>query len=212
MYCPPSIIKRPSKVEESNVQTVISDWYQQFQNPNGAIAAIHEFQAKLSFESSHSVIEQALCDLAPLLGAQGSRPEKEYGEGPDDLWNWPNMSLVIEAKTENKKTLHKKDAGQLSSSMTWFEENFPLRKNPIPIVVSNVTSCDRDAYFQKSTRVITSARIKKLLEKAEQFYLEMIAKPLMYSTTGSILELQQRFSLLPEQFCGNFTETPQRLK
>jgi hypothetical protein len=214
MYCPPGgIIKRPSKVEESSVQTVISEWYRQFENPNGAIAKIQDLKAHLSFEMPHSVVEQALCDLAPLLGAQGSRPgEEEYGAGPDDLWLWPDLSLVIEAKTENQGSLHKKDAGQLSSSMNWFKENFPARKNNVPIIVAKTTLCDSDAYFPANTRVITSVRIHELLEKVEQFYCKMIAEPLLCSTAKSILKLQQDFSLLPEQFLGNFTEKPKKSK
>ena len=211
MYCPPGgIIKRPSKVEESDAQAIVSKWYRQFQNPNGAIAAIYELKAKLSFELPHSVIEQALCDLAPLLGAQGSRPEEEGG--PDDLWLWPSLSLVIEVKSENQKSLHKKDAGQLSTSMNWFKENFSARKNCVPIIVSNTTLCDKIAYFPANTRIITSAKISELLEKVEQFYRKIIAEPLIYSTAKSILKAQQDFSLLPEQFCGNFTEKLQRLK
>jgi hypothetical protein len=211
MYCPPGgIIKRPSKVEESDAQAIVRKWYRQFQNPNGAIAAIHELKAKLSFELSHSVVEQALCDLAPLLGAQGSRPEEEGG--PDDLWLWPSLSLVIEVKSENQKSLHKKDAGQLSSSMNWFKGNFSARKNSVPIIVSNTTLCDKIVYFPANTRIITSAKINELLEKVEQFYRKMIAEPLIYSTAKSILKAQQDFSLLPEQFCGNFTEKLQRLK
>jgi hypothetical protein len=206
MYCPPCIIKRPSKAAESSAQAIIVEWYRQFQNPNGAVAAIHELKAQLSFEMSHSVIEQALCDLAPLLGAQGSRPEEEDGVGPDDLWLWPDLSLVIEAKTENQESLHKRDAGQLSSSMNWFKENFLARRNPVPIIVSKATLCDSDAYFPANTKVITSARIRDLLEKVEQFYCKMIAEPLLCSSAKSILQLQQDFSLLPEQFLGNFTE------
>ncbi len=213
MHCPPpGIIKRPSKVEESSVQAVIGEWYHQFQNPNGAIAAIDELKTKLSFEMSHSVIEQALCDLAPLLGAKGSRPEKEDGVGPDDLWLWPDLSLVIEAKTENQESMHKKDVGQLSVSMNWFKENFPLRKNPVPIIVAKITTCDSDAYFPNNMRVITPTTMHKLLEMVEQFYHKMIAEPLLCSSAKSILKLQQDFLLLPEQFCGNFTEKPQKSK
>ena len=214
MYCPPGgIIKRPSKVEESSVQTVISEWYRQFENPNGAIAKIQDLKAQLSFEMSHSVVEQALCDLAPLLGAQGSRPGEEYdGAGPDDLWLWPDMSLVIEAKNENQNSLHKKDASQLLSSIQWFKTNFATRREPIPIIVAKVTVCDSDAYFPDNMRVITPTTMHKLLEMVEQFYHKMIAEPLLCSSAKSILKLQQNFLLLPEQFCGNFTEKPHKSK
>jgi len=207
MHCPPGhVVKRPLRMEESSVQAVISEWYRQFKNPNGAIAKIQDLRAQLSFEMSHSIVEQALCDLAPLLGAEGSRPEKEQGVGPDDLWLWPNLSLVIEAKTKNQDSLHRKDAGQLSSSMNWFKANFPERKNVIPIILARITLCDSDAYFPDNTRVVTSTALNALLERVEQFYSKMIAQPLMCSSATSVLRLQQDFFLMPDQFCGNFTE------
>lgn len=90
MICPPSIVKRPKKGKKFSVQSIILNWLKQFANPNGAIASIQDLKARLSFDMPPACIEQALCDLAPLLGAEGSRPEKEYGQGPDDLWLWPD--------------------------------------------------------------------------------------------------------------------------
>jgi hypothetical protein len=213
MFRPPQgIIKRPQQIEESNVQTIINEWYSQFRNPNGAIATIQELKTKLSFEGSHSVFEQALCELASLLGAQGFRPENEDGEGPDDLWFWSDLSLIIEAKTGNKEAIHKKDAGQLSSSINWFKENFKKRKNPIPIIVAKTNVCDLDAYFPDNTRFITVNTMHSLLEKIEQFYRKIVAEPLLFSNKKSLSQLQQEFLLLPEQFLKNFTEKPVKSK
>lgn len=214
MLRPPSITRRPKRHQGSSVHSIIKEWYSQFDNPNGAIAKIQEFKAHLSFDidTPHSVIEQALCDLAPLLGAKGSRPENSEGQGPDGLWLWQDFSLVIEVKNGNKTSLHKKDGSQLLSSMQWFKENFPKRKNPIPIFVANVTLCDPGAYFPENTKVITSDKMNILLEKVEQFYGKIIAEPLLYSTPQSLVELQQNFNISPEQFVGAYTVRVQKGK
>jgi len=212
MLRPPSITRRPKRHQGASGHSIIKEWYSQFDNPNGAIARIQEFKAQLSFDMPHSVIEQALCDLAPLLGAKGSRPENAEGEGPDGLWLWQELALVIEVKNENKTSLHKKDGSQLLSSMQWFRENFPRGKNPIPVFVANVTLCDQGAYFPENTKVITSGKMSILLEKVEQCYGKMIAEPLLWSNNKSFDELQQSFSLSPEQFIKNFTDNLQKTK
>ncbi len=121
MFCPPGVVRRPIMASKFDSQAIVLAWFKEFENPNGAIAAIQDLRTRLSYSSSPESFEQAILELAQLLGAQGIRPEKEFGEGPDDLWLWPSVSLVIEAKNENEKTLHKKDAGQLLLSLQWFK-------------------------------------------------------------------------------------------
>ncbi len=206
MFLPPGIVKRPTIIKETNAQSIILKWMKQFANPNGTIAYIQELKAKLSYNVSHSIIEQALCDFAPLLGAQGSRPEKEFDDGPDDLWLWDDISLVIEVKNENKNSLHKKDAGQLLVSLEWFKRTFSGRNDPLPITVAKVSVSDNKAHYPPETRVITPKKMAKLLNKIEKFYRMLVDQPLLGSNARSLAQLQQRFSLLPEQFVGNYTE------
>lgn len=205
MICPPGIIKRPEKVEALDTYTIIMEWYKQFENPNGAIANIQELRTLLSFDLSPAVIEQALCDLAPLLGAQGFRPEKEYGEGPDDLWLWPDSAVVIEAKTQNEDSLHKRDAGQLLLSMEWFKKSFATRKNFVPVIVAKVSISDRRAGFPSNTRVVTEDRMHALLDSLEQFYRRIISEPLFASTPKSLARIQRELNLTSDRFIISFT-------
>ena len=41
--------------------------------------------------------------------------------GPDDLWEWPEFSWVIEAKNEGMSKLPKADGEQLLAAMQWFK-------------------------------------------------------------------------------------------
>ncbi|HUV41124.1 MAG TPA: DEAD/DEAH box helicase [Sedimentisphaerales bacterium] len=212
MICPPGVVKRPKTTKRFGVQAAILNWYKQFENPNGAIASINELKTQLSFDMNPANIEQGLCDLAPLLGAEGTRPEQEYGQGPDDLWLWPDVSLVIEAKNQNEDSLHKRDAGQLLQSLEWFGGNYPARNEPIPVVLAKALVCDRDARFPNSTRIITPRHMRTLLNTIEQFFRKMISEPLLYSTPQAVLELQQSFNLTPEQFVGEYTDSIKKAK
>lgn len=205
VLCPPVITKRPSLPEKFDVQARIVDWFKKFANPNGSIAAIQDLMARLSYEVSPPTIENAIKELARVVGAVGSRPEKEYGEGPDNLWLWPSLSLVIEVKNENKEALHKKDAGQLLLSLQWFERTFPKRDPALPVVVGKVSLADPKAGFPEGTRVLTPEKMKYLLEKIESFFQKLVDDPSLLLSPQEIYELQTKVGISPEQFKGNYT-------
>ena len=72
--------------------------------------------------------EAAVNDLAWFIGIRGQRPERDYKEGPDNLWALPNGSfLVIECKNgvTSGEGISKRDAGQLGQSVAWFSPKFP---------------------------------------------------------------------------------------
>jgi hypothetical protein len=206
MFCPPSgIIRKPPIPTQFDVQTTLLKWYKAFENPNGAVAAIQELRANLSYNVRPNTIEQAIMDLAPLLGAKGYRPEKEFGEGPDNLWIWPSICLIIEAKTENKETLHKKDAGQMLLSLQWFKRSYPtLKDNAIPVVIANVSTADRKAGFPDGTRVLTPDKMQDLLKKLEGFFQALIGD-VTNLQPQEIAGLQTKSGLSPAQFIGKYT-------
>jgi hypothetical protein len=205
MICPPGVVKRPNNLEKYDVQSMILNWLKEFENPNGAIAKIQELRAKLSFDLPPNTVEQAICDLAQLLGADGSRPEKDIGQGPDNLWLWPDLSLVIEAKTGNRESLHKHDAGQLLLSLQWFKEAYPTRDDPIPIIVAKIAISDKRSGFPDNIRIVTPDKMGDLLDALQKFYRTIIAEPIFYCTPKAIYKLQQNLKLAPEQFIRNFT-------
>jgi hypothetical protein len=205
LFCPPETKIKPLTISESAVQETIITWLSQFDNPNGAIAELEELKARLSYDASPESMEQALLELAPLLGAKGSRPEKEYGEGPDDLWLWPSLSLVIEAKNQNTDSLHKKDAGQLLLSLSWFEKNYSTRPTGQPIIVAKVSAVDKKSGFPSNTRVLTPEKMNLLLNNVEKFYQAIVhGMPASYEPK-KIRELLPQFQLAPDQFITAYT-------
>jgi hypothetical protein len=205
LFCPPNVTKRAIIPEQVDVQSRIISWYSQFENPNGVIARIEDLRAKLSYDVSPETIEESLKELAFLVGAEGQRPENELGEGPDDLWLWPNISLVIEVKNENKKSLHKKDSGQLHTSLEWFRHYYKSTHNVIPIVVAKMSAADRGSQFPRGTRVLTPDKIKGLLNNLNSFYSALIKEPPLLRNPRKVGELQVQYRILPEQFSGKYT-------
>ena len=205
LFCPPvGATLRPVNISKFNSQQKILQWFQNFAHPNGAIAKIQELRARLSYEVSAATMEETVKELAPLLGAIGSRPENEYNEGPDDLWVWPSMSLVIEVKNGNDKSLHKSDAEQLLHSMEWFKKQCPAGKG-VPVTIAKVIAIDKGVCYPEHTRIITPAKMVQLLDNLENFFQRMIKEPLLYCSPEAIVKLQNDFHLNQEQFLAHYS-------
>jgi hypothetical protein len=205
MLCPPGVAKRPAQIQKYDVQAKMIQWLKSFENPNGAIAEIEDLRARLSFNLSPAMLEQAISDLAQLLGAEGSRPEKEGGEGPDDLWLWPDISFVIEVKNQNEDTLHKGDAEQMTFSLEWFKKAYPTRDHPVSATVAKMAKSDHHAPYPDRARALLPEGLQRLLDALEQFYKAIIAKPFEYSEGRKLTELQRGFKLMPDQIATNYT-------
>ena len=204
LYPPEGIVVRPTGPGKFESPVLVLEWYKEFANPNGAIAELQTLRAQLSYDVSPKTLEQAIMDLSKPLGAKGSRPEETFGKGPDGLWLWPNLSLVIEVKNERQKTLPKKDSGQLHDSLQWFKENYSPRL-PTPVIIAKVTSVEKDAHFPQGTRVLTQEKMKELLNNLGTFTGEIIKKPPQSWRPQELVTLQSQHGLLPEQFIGKYT-------
>jgi len=73
--------------------------------------------------------EQALKDLASTLGFESDRPDKEWKEGPDNLWGLrDNQYLLFECKSEvnlNRAEIEKRETDQMNRSSAWFKRAYP---------------------------------------------------------------------------------------
>lgn len=123
----------------------VRDYFGRFSQANAAIARVDEIAAKLSFAMPADVVEQGLVELGEALGATASRPEKQTGRGPDDLWLFDDVGLCIEAKSEKTAPIYKTDAAQLALSIEWSKELVDMpEKGIVPVFVTNTTVADRD--------------------------------------------------------------------
>lgn len=92
----------------------------------GFLQSFEEVVAHLHRNSSANQFEQALADLAAMIGLSSERHDVN-GQGPDVLWLLPEkLGLVIEAKSrkKNKNALTKDEHGQLLVAAEWFTKNY----------------------------------------------------------------------------------------
>lgn len=114
-------LSKPSAQAEAIVGQVAGYRYRR-----GLLKTFEEICAHLHHEASANQFEQALVELATLIGIKAERHD-ENGEGPDVLWLLSgNIGLVIEAKSrkKDKNALNKEEHGQLLVAAEWFQEHY----------------------------------------------------------------------------------------
>jgi replicative superfamily II helicase len=79
----------------------IKRWVSQYDNYAQLDVVVSDILGRLVFGTKADKFEQALDDLSRALGFKGERPDKEWKEGPDNLWALSDKQYIIwECKSE----------------------------------------------------------------------------------------------------------------
>lgn len=166
---------RPEKVADkkfgrlSEQAKAVCDFFSRFVSANAAIARLDEIKAKLSFGMPADVVEQGLLELGTALGATASRPERQTGRGPDDLWIFDDVALCIEAKSEKHAPIFKSDAAQLSLSLQWCEQFVDMpAKDVHPVFATNISTADRKEDMSFGPLILNEDLLFAIVERLRQ--------------------------------------------
>ena len=130
---------------------------------------------QFSAETSDT-FEAAVNDLAWFIGITGQRPERDYKEGPDNLWALPNGAfLIIECKNgvTSGAGISKKDAGQLGQSVAWFTRRYPASTS-VAIIVHGDATLGQGASVVDGMRVIDTRHLEKLRNDLRGFAKQLV--------------------------------------
>jgi len=177
-----------------------------YSSMNGLVAAYDALRSELSFNLGHTRFEALVSDLGSFVGADSSRPEHEIGEGPDNLWLWPGLSLVVEVKNMAQyERIPKKDAEQLLHSMEWFRAEYPHAAVATPVFIGPTVTAEDGVHPPVGTRVITPALLDKLLAEIGLLVAAIASKPVDDWTSADITSLLVARGLNSGQIVQRFT-------
>lgn len=166
-----------------------------------------ELCADLQFRAgTSSTFEAAVNDLAWFIGIGGQRPERDYKEGPDNLWALPSGPfLVIECKNgvTSAAGISKKDAGQLGQSVAWFAKRYPA-STLVPIIVHKNRTLAQGASAVTGMRVVDPARLQKLRNNLRAFAQQLV-DPDVASNATAVAQRLQQFGLNAGAFVNAFS-------
>ena len=153
-----------------------------------------------------NTFEAAVNDLAWFLGIKGQRPEKDYREGPDNLWALQNGHfLIIECKngctTENG--ISKANAGQLGQSRDWFAERYPVSAST-PIIIHPQHVLGQGASPIDGMRVINMIGLEKLRKNLRNFSKQLV-DPDVAENISEVAKRLGQFGLNNDAFVDTFS-------
>lgn len=162
----------------------------------------------LSFRDTESnVFEGAINGVADFIGIRSQRPERQFGEGPDNLWAFPGgLFLIIECKNgaTSEKGISKNDVGQLGQSMAWFDQRYPA-DNAVPIIVHPLSMLGPGASLIENMRIISEIELDRL-KKALDAFAQSLGES---DTVNSIAEIQKLIVMHkfnPNNFLNHYTK------
>ncbi|GAO22719.1 hypothetical protein ALISP_2539 [Alicycliphilus sp. B1] len=203
---PPAMPRNPPVPGGKTVAEKMCAWIRAFASLNAAVIAAKRIADSLDLSQPPKKVEAALHSLGEAIGADASRPDEEYRDGPDNIWIWGNHCFVLEAKSGNTQSLHKKDSGQLHDSLQWARNSYPQFSDRLqPVIVARVTKVDGDANFLPNTRILTQAGCTAMGSALHQLMQKLAELGPVFVTPDSVLLQIQNFGLNPDNFIGRHT-------
>jgi replicative superfamily II helicase len=145
----------------------IAEQLQGYRIRRGLLQRFEDIAAQLHAGASANQFEQALVELAHLIGLAAERFDAG-GQGPDVLWLLPTkVGFIIEAKSrkKDKNALTKEQHGQLLVAQEWFDANYPgyeaVRVSVHPSNKATKASSASGSYaltYEKLAALISDAR------------------------------------------------------
>jgi len=206
-------IQRLELLAQKRVENIIA-WIQKFASFEELQLALDEILSDFQFGVDADDFEGAVDQLACVLGFQGQRPDKEWKEGPDNLWGIrAGECILFECKSEvdlRRSEIGKAETGQMNNAIAWFERNYAGTKvKNIMIIPTKVVG--RAAGFNAAVQIMRNPSLKKLSSNIEKFFLEFRQYDLASLSEGKVDELLKLHHLSIDEILEEYSEEPKFL-
>ncbi len=198
---------------QKRVSNVIT-WIQHFASFGELQLALDEILGDLQFGIQADKFEQAVDRLASALGFKGQRPDKEWKEGPDNLWAVrDNEHLLIECKSEvdlKRSTIDKTESGQMNNAIAWFRKYYGASKLKSLMIIPTKAVAPA-AGFNEPVEILRNSNLKKLSKNVENFFLEFKQYDLASLSEKKVSELLNMHHLSIDNILQEYSEVPKNL-
>jgi len=179
-----------------------------YPNPNDFVLSMNALLESVIFQPETSeAFERSMAAIAPLIGFEGQRPEKDVGIGPDLLWRLGGLSfLVIECKNgATTEKVNKHDCNQLAGSMNWFQSQYDASCTAVPVMIHPYSSFERAGTPPPGTRVMTIQKLPDFVGALNSFMIGAIAADGQYRSSQDIATLLESLSLTAQRIVAHYT-------
>jgi replicative superfamily II helicase len=159
-------------VSQGRIERII-DWAKKYENYDQLNIALSDILDRLVFGTKADKFEQALDELSRAIGFEGERPDKEWKEGPDNLWALDDTQYILwECKSEvdvNRAEIDKREAEQMNRSSAWFEKHYDGMKVKRLLIHPSHT-VQSAAAFTHEVEVVRDQELRNLVRRIRGFF------------------------------------------
>lgn len=188
----------------------LKNYLTKFSDYNDLSLSIYSVLENLKFGISADKFEYAINELGLFLGFKSSRPEKQWNEGPDNLWAVSlNKYFLIECKNEAFETrsyIYKQETGQINNSCGWFARNYQNSESTNIMIIPTLM-VDTGANFNYPVKIMRKHNLEKLKSNIRAFYNEFSGISHKSVSEEKIAALLSTHKLLVKDF-DLYLETP----
>ena len=119
---------------------------------------------RLDGNGSSRQVEEALRCLGQYIGLNSTRPDKEFGKGPDVLWLGElGYAVCMEVKSCKLKTSNytKENIGQLHNHVQWVKDNHTVSRI-LPVFVGPLLQATNEGSPLPDTRIVELEQFEEL--------------------------------------------------
>ena len=172
---PPSgvTIARLEMISQGRTERII-DWIRNYENYPDLNANITDILSSLVFGVKADKFENALNKLSIALGFVGERPDKEWKEGPDNLWALDDTHYLLwECKNEvdiTRAEINKRETEQMNRSNAWFDRHYPGYKVKRLIIHPSHRVQSAAAFTQNDVEIMCDAELRQFVKSIREFF------------------------------------------
>lgn len=181
------------------------DWIKDFGSHEELMIYIESILTDLRFGAEAESFENSMQLLGKCLGFPSERPDKEWKEGPDNLWCIsPTKYVLIECKNQveiSRKEIHRTETGQFNNSIGWFKQHYGDHMELRCYLVIPAEKLSRGASISEleKTRIINKRGLSKLCSNIRAFFSGLIDYELNSLDSDKLGELLQYHGLNDEK-------------
>jgi len=161
-------------ISQKRMENIIS-WMKKFSDFNELYMSLKEILGNLTFGTKPDRFEDSFNKLSEALGFKGERPDKEWKEGPDNLWALADGEyLLVECKNDVQLTrseINKKETEQMNSSCDWFMKTYPGAKC-CNLMIIPTKKLSRSAAFRYDVKIMTDRKLSAFVKNVASFFRE----------------------------------------
>jgi len=165
-------VKKLSLINQTRAERVAA-WLRGFDDYDDLNVTVSEIIGRLRFGVRADSFEAALDELAAALGFAGERPDKDWKEGPDNLWALDDQNyLVIEAKSEvktDRAEINKDEAEQMNRSAAWFDKHY-RGMTATRLIIHPAKKIASEAAFTHSVLGVTESDLRTFEKACRSFF------------------------------------------